>query len=86
VSAAFVIIFQMSRVVIAEYDAAEKALRLSEPLPGVKDHEKVRVSVESNDSWQPAADIRDAVARLASLNGPTGDIEQILSEIEAGRR
>jgi hypothetical protein len=27
----------------------------------------------------------DPVARLASLNAPTADIEQMLSEIEAGR-
>jgi len=27
----------------------------------------------------------DPVARLASLNGPTADIEQMLSEIESGR-
>ena len=27
----------------------------------------------------------DPVARLAALNGPTGDIEQMLAEIEAGR-
>jgi hypothetical protein len=28
----------------------------------------------------------DPVAELASLGGPTGDIEQMLAEIEAGRR
>jgi len=28
----------------------------------------------------------DPVARLASLGGPTGDIDQMLAEIEAGRR
>ena len=27
----------------------------------------------------------DPLARLASLGGPTGDIDQILAEIEAGR-
>jgi hypothetical protein len=27
----------------------------------------------------------DPVARLASLNAPTADIEQMLSEIESGR-
>jgi hypothetical protein len=27
-----------------------------------------------------------AVAQLAALNGPTGDIDQMLSEIENGRR
>jgi hypothetical protein len=73
----------MSRSVIAEYDAAENALRLAEPLAGVKDHEKVRVSVETDEqSFQNA----DPVARLASLNAPSGDIQQMLAEIEAGRR
>lgn len=28
----------------------------------------------------------DPLAKLASLQGPTGDIEQMLAEIEAGRR
>ena len=28
----------------------------------------------------------DPLARLAGLNGPTGDIDQMLAEIEAGRR
>jgi hypothetical protein len=67
----------MGRVVIAEYDAAENALRLAEPLAGVKDHEKVRVSLEQEG---------DPVARLASLDAPTADIEQMLSEIDAGRQ
>jgi len=76
----------MSRLVIAEYDAAENALRLAEPLAGVKDHEKVRVSVERADSSGRPAAVNDPLARLASLDAPTGDIEQMLSEIEAGRR
>jgi metal-responsive CopG/Arc/MetJ family transcriptional regulator len=29
---------------------------------------------------------RDSLARLASLGGPTGSIEQMLEEIDAGRR
>lgn len=29
--------------------------------------------------------VPDPLARLASLGGPTGDIDQILAEIEAGR-
>ena len=28
----------------------------------------------------------DPVARLAALGGPTGDIDQMLTEIDAGRR
>ena len=30
--------------------------------------------------------VADAVAKLQSLEGPTGDIGQILEEIESGRR
>ena len=39
----------------------------------------VRVSIEVDEAFDP-------VARLAALNGPTGDIEQMLAEIAAGRR
>jgi hypothetical protein len=73
----------MSRAIVAEYDAGENALRLAEPLTGVKDHEKVRVSIEISNR---SPEIDDPLARLASLNAPTGDIEQMLAEIEAGRR
>jgi hypothetical protein len=34
----------------------------------------------------PADAAGDPLARLAGLNGPTGDIDQMLAEIEAGRR
>jgi hypothetical protein len=75
----------MGQVVVAEYDAAQNALRLAEPLPGVNDRDKVRVSVETFDEARPMASA-DALARLQSLNAPTGDIDQMLAEIEAGRR
>lgn len=35
----------MTKVVTAEYDAAQNALRLVEPLDGVRDHQKVQVQV-----------------------------------------
>ena len=76
----------MSRSVIAEYDANENILRLAEPLAGVEDHEKVRVSIEQAQNVSSSAGSTDPLARLASLNAPTGDIEQMLSEIEAGCR
>ena len=76
----------MSRSVVAEYDANENILRLAEPLAGVEDHEKVRVSIEKEQTRSSAAEVADPLARLVSLNAPTGDIEQMLSEIEAGRR
>jgi hypothetical protein len=69
----------MSRAVVAEYDATENTLRLVEPLKGVSDHAKVRVSIETDEAF-------DQLARLASLNAPTADIEQMLAEIAAGRR
>jgi len=64
---------------VAEYDATENTLRLVEPLQGVSDHAKVRVSIEPDEAFDP-------LAKLASLNAPTADIEQMLAEIAAGRR
>jgi hypothetical protein len=49
----------------------------------VKDHEKVRVSIEISGR---SPEIDNPLARLAALNAPTGDIEQMLAEIETGRR
>ncbi|HEX3577228.1 MAG TPA: hypothetical protein VHY33_01590 [Thermoanaerobaculia bacterium] len=69
----------MSRAMVAEYDAAENTLRLVEPLKGVSDHAKVRISIETDEDFDP-------VARLASLNAPTADIEQMIAETLAGRR
>jgi hypothetical protein len=37
----------MSRIVLAEYDANENILRLTEPLHGVRDHEKLFVSIDA---------------------------------------
>jgi hypothetical protein len=36
----------MSKVLLAEYDADNLALKLPEPLVGVKDRERVRVSID----------------------------------------
>jgi hypothetical protein len=55
-------------------------------LPDVEDREKVRVSIEKDQASPSPGNVRDALARLGSLNAPTGDIEQMLAEIEAGRR
>lgn len=76
----------MSRLVVAEYDATENSLRLSEPLSGVKDHEKVHVSIERDRGSRRRAEITDPLALLTSLDAPTADIGQMLAEIEAGRR
>lgn len=49
----------MSKVVTAEYDAAENALRLVEPLEGVRDHEKVDVVVtQKPDAERPWMEFR----------------------------
>jgi hypothetical protein len=69
----------MSRALVAEYDAGENTLRLVEPLKGVSDRAKVRISIETDEDFDP-------VARLASLNAPTADIEQMIAETLAGRR
>jgi hypothetical protein len=58
----------MTKVVIAEYDAAENALRLVEPLEGVADHEKVQVKVigtsakESQPAW---IELRGSLSKAA---------------------
>ncbi len=36
----------MSKVILAEYDAEHRTLKLAEPLAGVKDREKLRVAIE----------------------------------------
>ncbi len=46
--------------------------------------EWVRRAIERALSQEKATP--DPVAKLAALNAPTGDIEQMLAEIEAGRR
>jgi hypothetical protein len=76
----------MSRPVTAEYDARENTLRLAEPLSGVEDHEKVQVSIERSRSSRRRAGITDPLARLAALDAPTAGIDQMLAEIEFGRR
>jgi hypothetical protein len=79
----------MSELVIAEYDASENVLRLSEPLSGVRDHEKIHISIEKSTAFRSShhdAGITDPLGRLVSLDAPTADIEQMLAEIEAGRR
>lgn len=38
----------MSKVILAEYDAENLALRLAEPLTGVKNRERVRVAIDKD--------------------------------------
>lgn len=60
---------RMGETVEAEYLAEERILKLAHPLPGIGDHERVRVVVEScarieTDGW-PALD-DDAGREVAS--------------------
>ncbi len=50
---------------------------------GVSKGEWVRRAVERELSGDHA--VPDPVERLAALGGPTGDLKQMLAEIEAGR-
>ncbi len=50
---------------------------------GVSKGEWVRRAIERELTGGRA--VLDPVARLAALGAPTGDIEQMLAEIEAGR-
>jgi len=57
----------MTKVVIAEYDAAQNTLRLVEPLDGVRDHEKVQVQViateaKAKSTW---SDLRGSLSKEA---------------------
>lgn len=56
----------MSKVVEAEYDAAENVLRLVEPLEGVADHAKVYVIVEEESRGpHPWDDLRGCLSKEA---------------------
>ncbi|UCF67658.1 MAG: ribbon-helix-helix protein, CopG family [Acidobacteriota bacterium] len=57
---------------------------------GVSKGEWVRRAIEAflirpRDEAAAGTDAADPLARLASLNAPTGDVDRILSEIESGR-
>jgi hypothetical protein len=68
----------MTKVVTAEYDAAQNTLRLVEPLDGVRDHEKVQVQVIATESApQPGW-----LALRGSLSKEAGDeLAQALNEL-----
>ncbi|HYM61846.1 MAG TPA: hypothetical protein VEZ11_13250 [Thermoanaerobaculia bacterium] len=38
----------MTKTLLAEYDAGQNALKLLEPLPELKDHDQVRVVIETD--------------------------------------
>ena len=68
----------MTKVVTAEYDAAQSALRLLEPLDGVRDHEKVQVQVipteaKAKSTW---SDLRGSLSKEAG-----DDLARALNEM-----
>jgi hypothetical protein len=68
----------------SEYQAVETAAaRRGKPIASVV-RESLRKYIESDDPEDPAARLA-AILRFARFTGPTGDIEQLLEEIERGR-
>jgi hypothetical protein len=70
----------MSKVVKAEYDAAEHLLRLGEPLEGVRDHEQVDVQVTPRSVTADAK--RPWMAFSGRLSKEAGEeLAQIMDEM-----
>ncbi len=68
-------------------ESLESRLRKAAQRKRVSKGEWVRRAIEDalrSQSDNPSA--ADPLARLGSLGAPTGDIDQMLAEIEAGRR
>ncbi|HEX6099020.1 MAG TPA: hypothetical protein VF432_22085 [Thermoanaerobaculia bacterium] len=54
----------MSKVVTVEYDAAEKVLRLDQPLEGVEDHAKLQATLEEpSDRERPWLKFRGRLSK-----------------------
>jgi hypothetical protein len=69
----------MTKVVTAEYDASENALRLIEPLDGVADHERVQVQVIAADSGN---DVPGWMALRGTLSKEAGeDLASAIDEL-----
>lgn len=67
----------MSKVVTVEYDASENVLRLDEPLDGVADHAKMRVTLDT----PPAGDERPWLAFRGVLSPEAGEeLARIIEE------
>jgi hypothetical protein len=58
-----------ARVILAEYDAENRVLKLVEPLRGVEDHERVRITIErapSDAPTRPWASLRGSLPAEAA--------------------
>ncbi|HEU4887462.1 MAG TPA: hypothetical protein VFV49_06225 [Thermoanaerobaculia bacterium] len=70
----------MTKVVTAEYDAAQNTLRLVEPLDGVRDHEKVQVQVIATEGEK--APNATSMALRGSLSKEAGEeLSRIVNEM-----
>ena len=63
----------------------DSRLRKAASRSQVSKGEWVRRAIQSALEGGPEGPVADPVARLGCLNGPTGDIDVILDEIDAGR-
>ena len=70
----------MTKVVTAEYDAAQNTLRLVEPLDGVRDHEKVQVQVIATEGEKTVN--AASMALRGSLSKEAGEeLSKIVNEM-----
>ena len=51
----------MTREIVAEYLAEDRTLKLQEPLEGVADHCKVRVTIQTAENDRPWLDLRGSL-------------------------
>lgn len=61
----------------------EKAAQRSRTSKGAWVRQAIELALEQRHSGESRAE--DPLARLASLNGPTADIDEMIAEIESGR-
>ena len=73
----------MSRLQVLVADGLDSRIRKAAQRLGISKGEWVRRAIER--SLQNDALARDPLQELASLGAPTGDIDQMLAEIDAGR-
>lgn len=77
----------MSRTVEAEYIAEGNVLRLAEPLPGVRDHEKLRITIDGSgaaERGEPSILREDDTVseRLARAANQRRYLQQLTSRVD----
>jgi hypothetical protein len=87
----------MSKVILAEYDAKARVLKLPEPLPGVRDRERVPLSIPGREragSTSRKLSPRYAVKlekwaireRMAGRTRKYKDVESLLRRVRRSRK